>query len=71
MDFLNTYTAKIHTWGASVWWKGLIVNLGGAVLGMVLTVYGVKYLPSNVVTELTQAISGAQIINATPINPAQ
>lgn len=69
MDTLKSYLAKIHDWGAQAWWQGLIVHVGGAIIGMLLTVYGVKYLPANVVTGITQALSGAQIINATPIDP--
>lgn len=71
MDFINTYITKINTWGAQSWWQGLLVHLGGAVLGMLLTVYGVKYLPSSVVTDLTTAIAGVQISNNTPIDPVK
>jgi len=70
MDFLNNLNTQIHTWALKSIWNGLAVHVVVAILGVILTAYGVKYLPPQVVSDLSHAIAGIDVYNATPINPA-
>lgn len=71
MDFINTYSAKIHDWAAQSVLNGLVVHVAGAILGVILTVYGVKYLPPQVIIDITHAIANVDVYNATPIDPVK
>lgn len=58
---MQDYIAKLHTWGAQNWWHALIVNGAGVVLGLLLIVFGAKYLPASVQTEIEQGIAQSHV----------
>lgn len=60
---MQAYLTKIHAWGAQNWWHALIVNGAGAVLGVLLLVFGAKYLPAAVVADLTADINSTHVTN--------
>lgn len=59
---MQAYITAIHTWGAQNWWHAMIVNGTVALLGVVLAVWGIKYLPAPVVQDITTALDGVHVV---------
>lgn len=63
---MDSLLVKIHTWGAQSWWQALIVNAAGAALGILLLVFGAKYLPASVNADLTADIAATHVDTISP-----
>lgn len=65
---MQAYITSIHTWGAQNWWHAAIVNGAGVLLGIVLMVFGAKYLPASVQDEIQQGITQSHVdaLDASP-----
>lgn len=60
---MSTVSDKIKAWGAESWWHLAIVNVAGAIVGvLLLSPLAVKYLPPQAINAVTTEVASTHVV---------